>query len=58
MQISRHLDAIAKGEEPDNYIDPERLNSLQRKMLKESFAVVNHLQEIIEFRFHTKVMEF
>jgi CBS domain-containing protein len=57
MQISRHLDAIAKGEEPDNYLDPERLNSLQRKMLKESFAVVNRLQESIEFRFHTKVVE-
>jgi CBS domain-containing protein len=57
LQISRHLDALAKGEEPDNYLDPESLTSLQRKMLKESFAVVNRLQEIIEFRFHTKVVE-
>lgn len=57
LQISRHLDALAKGEEPDNFINPESLNSLQRKMLKESFAVVRRLQETIEVRYHTKVVE-
>lgn len=57
LQISRHLDALAKGKEPDNFIDPESLNSLQRKMLKESFAVVRRLQETIEFRFQTKLVE-
>jgi CBS domain-containing protein len=57
LQISRHLDALAKGEEPDNYLDPESLTSLQRKMLKECLAVVNRLQEMIEFRFHTKAVE-
>ena len=57
MQISCHLDALAKGEEPDNFLDPASLNSLQRKMLKESFTVVRRLQEIIEFRFQTKVVE-
>jgi CBS domain-containing protein len=58
LQISRHLDALAKGEEPDNFLDPASLNNLQRKMLKESFAVVRRLQETIEFRFQTKVIEF
>ena len=57
LQISRHLDALAKGEEPDNFLDPASLNSLQRKMLKESFAVVRRLQEIIEYRFQTKFVE-
>ena len=50
LQISRHL-------EPDNFLDPASLNSLQRKMLKESFAIVRRLQEIIEYRFQTKVVE-
>ena len=58
LQISRHLDALAKGEEPHNFLDPASLNNLQRKMLKESFAVVRRLQETIEFRFQTKVIEF
>ena len=57
LQISRHLDALAQGEEPDNFIEPASLNGLQRKMLKESFAVVRGLQEIIEFRFQTKLVE-
>ena len=57
LQISRHLDALAKGEEPNNFLDPQSLNNLQRKMLKESFSVVSRLQETIEFRFQTKVVE-
>ena len=57
LQISRHLDALAKGEKPDNFLDPVSLNSLQRKMLKESFAVVRRLQETLEFRFQTKMVE-
>ncbi len=57
LQISRHLDALAQGEEPDNFLDPASLNGLQRKMLKESFAVVRRLQETIEFRFQTKLVE-
>ena len=57
LQISRHLDALAQGEEPDNFLDPASLNGLQRKMLKESFAVVRRLQETIEFRFKTKLVE-
>jgi CBS domain-containing protein len=57
LQISRHLDALAKGEAPNNFIDPGSLNSLQRKMLKESFAVIRRLQRTIEFRFQTQVVE-
>jgi len=57
LQISRHLDALAQGDGPDNFIDPASLNGLQRKMLKESFAVVRRLQETIEIRFHTKLVE-
>jgi len=57
LQITRHLEALDKGEEPDNFLNPASLNSLQRKMLKESFAVVRRLQESIEFRFQTKVVE-
>ena len=57
LQISRHLDALAKGEEPNNFLEPAGLNSLQRKMLKEGFSVVSRLQETIEFRYRTKLVE-
>ena len=57
LQISRHLDALAQGAKPDNFINPASLSGLQRKMLKESFAVVRGLQETIEFRFKTNLVE-
>lgn len=57
LQISRHLDALAKGEAPDNFLDPASLNGLQRKMLKESFSIVRQLQDMIEFRYQTKLVE-
>jgi CBS domain-containing protein len=57
LQISRHLDALATGEEPDNFLDPQNLNGLQRKMLKESFSIVRQLQDMIEFRYQTKLVE-
>ena len=57
LQINRHLDALAEGKEPDNFLDPESLNNLQRKMLKESFLVISRLQETIEFRFNTRLLE-
>jgi CBS domain-containing protein len=57
LQISNHLDALAKDEEPDNFLNPEDLNNLQRKMLRESFSVIRRLQEVIEFNYHTRVVE-
>ena len=40
----------AAGHEPDSQLDPASLNAAQRKMLKESFAVINQLQEFMEQR--------
>jgi CBS domain-containing protein len=58
LRISHHLEARAKGHEPDNFVDPATLNNLQRKMLKGSFAVINELQELVAFRYQTQfIME-
>lgn len=54
LRIIRHLEARSRGEEPDNFVDPATLNSLQRKMLKESFSLINRLQEMLEFRYQTQ----
>ncbi len=53
LRISHHLEARARGEVADNFVDPARLNNLQRKMLKESFGVINKLQELLEHRYQT-----
>ena len=57
LRIRRHLESRARGEKQDNFIDPNDLNSLQRKMLKESFAVIAKLQESLEFRYQTHYLE-
>lgn len=53
LRITRHLEARARGEVPDNFVNPADLNSLQRKMLKESFGVITKLQELLEHRYQT-----
>jgi CBS domain-containing protein len=53
LRITHHLEARARGEMPDNFVDPASLNSLQRKMLKESFGVITKLQELLEHRYQT-----
>jgi CBS domain-containing protein len=56
LRISHHLEARARGKEPDNFIAPNALNGLQRKMLKESFLVINKLQETLEFHYQTHLI--
>jgi CBS domain-containing protein len=56
LRIGQHLEARAKGESPDNFVDPASLNKLQRKMLKESFAVINQFQELMEYRYQTRMV--
>jgi CBS domain-containing protein len=53
LRITHHLEAKARGEVPDNFVDPADLNNLQRKMLKESFGVITKLQELLEHRYQT-----
>jgi len=58
LRISHHLKARSKGELPDNFVDPEKLNNLQKRMLKESFSVINRLlQELIEWRYQVHTLE-
>ncbi|MFZ5585459.1 MAG: DUF294 nucleotidyltransferase-like domain-containing protein [Thermodesulfobacteriota bacterium] len=52
-RIAQHLESRARGELPDNFVDPAALNSLQRKMLKESFGVISQLQDLVEHRYQT-----
>ncbi len=53
LRISQHVEARTADQEPDNYVDPQLLNSLQRKMLKESFAAVNRAQDEMAARYAT-----
>jgi CBS domain-containing protein len=56
LRISHHLEARARGQVPDNFVNPGDLNKFQRKMLKESFAVITKLQDLMEHRYQTAVV--
>jgi hypothetical protein len=43
LRIGQHLEAHAHGAVLDNFVGYAALNKLQRKMLNESFAVINQL---------------
>jgi len=55
IRISHHLRSRSQGDFLDNFIDPARLNNIQRKWLKESFAIVSRLQEKLSLRYQTKM---
>ncbi len=58
IRIALHLDARAEGRPPDNYLDPEELSNFRRMMLKESFILINRLQDTLKFRYQTQfIME-
>jgi CBS domain-containing protein len=56
LRISRHLEARATGQVPDNFVDPASLSNFQRKMLKEAFKVVSELQDLLAQRYQTRLI--
>jgi CBS domain-containing protein len=44
---------IENGEEPDNYVPPEQLSSLERKHLKDAFEVVATIQNAMAERYQS-----
>lgn len=51
LRISRYLEARARDSQPDVNLDASSLNKLQRKMLKDTFAVAGDLQELMIKRY-------
>jgi CBS domain-containing protein len=43
-----HQEMLARGEELTNYIDPDDLNPLDRRILRESFRQAQRLQQKLE----------
>jgi CBS domain-containing protein len=54
IRITHHLKALSRGSRMQNFIDPVSLNPMQRKMLKESFAIISRLQEQLGARYQAR----
>ncbi|MCB1907489.1 MAG: cyclic nucleotide-binding/CBS domain-containing protein [Rhodocyclaceae bacterium] len=51
LRIRHQVEQIREGQPPDNFVDPERLTSLERKHLKDVFAVVGDMQRTLAVRY-------
>ncbi|MBC8209187.1 MAG: cyclic nucleotide-binding/CBS domain-containing protein [Desulfobulbaceae bacterium] len=47
QRLVHQLQQIEEGVHPDNYIDPAHLSDLERRMLKDAFAVIERLYSLL-----------
>ena len=51
IRMRAHQEMLDKGEELTNYIDPDDLNPLDRRILRESFRQAQRLQQKLEITY-------
>jgi CBS domain-containing protein len=56
LRLERQLACLDRGQPPDNFIDPERLRTSDRLLLKQAFKALGQLQRQIADRFHTELL--
>jgi CBS domain-containing protein len=47
LRIHHQMEQIESGKEPDNFINPARLSSLEKKSLKEAFQIISKIMDAI-----------
>ena len=53
LRICHQARQIRKGQDPDNFLSPNKLSELDRKHLKDAFSVIQEMQNILEHRYQT-----
>jgi CBS domain-containing protein len=48
LRVVHQLSQIEQGELPDNFIRPEQLSPLEKRMLKNAFAVIERIQSVLD----------
>ena len=51
LRMRHQANQIRNGEPPDNYLPPSSLSGLERGHLKDAFAVISDMQEVLENRY-------
>ncbi len=52
LRFRHQWDELRQGKTPSNFVDPSRLSSLERSLLKEAFKVVSRAQTVVRQEFH------
>lgn len=48
LRVIHQLEQIENGREPDDFIYPEQLTDLEKRMLKDGFSVIDNMQQILK----------
>ncbi len=51
LKLKSNLEKLDINEKIDNYINPNKLNTMEKDLLKDSFKIVNKLKKQLEFHF-------
>jgi CBS domain-containing protein len=51
MRVEHQIRNSSEGREPDNLLDPTTLTLIERKVLKEAFAQIKHIQTRLSYDF-------
>jgi CBS domain-containing protein len=56
LRLQTRLDRLRLEQTPDNLVQPDELNSFERDLLKDSFAIVGRFKELVRHHFHLKML--
>ncbi|MCS7242412.1 DUF294 nucleotidyltransferase-like domain-containing protein [Candidatus Caldatribacterium sp.] len=56
LRIRHQYEQVVKGMVPDNFINPEELSNLERKLLKDTFQLISKLQDILIERYKLMII--
>lgn len=48
LRVINQLEQIENGREPDDFIYPDQLTDLEKRMLKDGFSVIENMQQILK----------
>lgn len=51
LRLKTRLDKIDRGLTPDNYINPNKLNKLEKDLLKDSFKIVDKFKKFLSYHY-------
>jgi CBS domain-containing protein len=54
FRFSHQLEALKRGEQPNNHVNPDRFGSFERTHLKDAFRIIADLQEAVKIRFGSR----
>lgn len=56
LRIRHQYEQVLQGSMPDNFIDPEKLSNLEKKLLKDTFQLISKLQDLLIERYKLMII--